>query len=133
MGQKHRLGEYKKAIAEMNSFESNQKRKAVDESKYFEENKGLKEKIRIISQEMKCVQNACMNLLKRQVLMNNNMLSAKPKGNDKNNMSPLTVDKLQKFDVNIKAKREKRPQHAFMNFDHKRSQIQRPSTFAFRK
>merc|ERR1712173_321666 len=88
--QKHRLGEYKKAIAEMNSFESNQKRKAVDESKYFEENKGLKEKIRIISQEMKCVQNACMNLLKRQVLMNNNMLSAKPKGNG--NKSPLTVD-----------------------------------------
>jgi len=122
--QKHRLGEYKKAISEMQSFDSNQKRKTNETNNYVQEIKALKERNRIVLQEMSCVQNACMNLMKRQVLMNNNMLSAKPK--DK-----MTVDKLQKFDVN-KGNKGKR-QHAFMKFDHKRSQIQRPSTFAFRK
>merc|ERR1712154_383377 len=65
--QKMRLSEYKKAIAEYNSFESNQKQKSFQTEKYFKENEELKQKIKIINQEMKCVQNACYNLLKRQV------------------------------------------------------------------
>jgi len=104
--QKMRLSEYKKAIAEYNSFESNQKQKSFQTEKYFKENEELKQKIKIINQEMKCVQNACYNLLKRQVLLNNNMLSAKPKNN---NTSPLNIG------------------------NNTNSQIQRPSTFSFRK
>lgn len=72
--QKLRLSQYKKAILEMQSFESNQKQESVKSDKYFHENQELKKQIKIISQEMNCVQNAFMNILKRQVLMNNNML-----------------------------------------------------------
>eukprot|EP01084_Bolivina_argentea_P277406 473575_1 len=82
--QKMRLDEYKKALSEMKSFESNQKNKSFETEKYFQENKQLKEKIKYIQQEMDCVQNACMNLLKRQVLVNNNMLSKKRNDNHEN-------------------------------------------------
>merc|ERR1712154_469054 len=87
-------------------FEYNQKQKSFQTEKYFKENEELKQKIKIINREMKCVQNACYNLLKRQVLLNNNMLSAKPKNN---NTSPLNIG------------------------NNTNSQIQRPSTFSFRK
>eukprot|EP01083_Nonionella_stella_P022534 62333_1 len=76
--QKERLQEYKKAIAEMHAYESNEKNKKFESQQYFDENQQLKEQIKIINQQMSCVQNACMNLLKRQVLLNNNLLS-KPK------------------------------------------------------
>merc|ERR1712087_509389 len=87
--QKHRLSEYKKAMTEMKSVSETERNSAA----YIEENKALKDKIGIMNQEMKCVQNACMNLMKRQVLMNNDLLSQSAKNKNKNeNASPLTVD-----------------------------------------
>ena len=137
--QKHRLGEYKKAMNEMKTV-SEKERSSL---KYSEENKALKEKIGIMNQEMKCVQNACMNLMKRQVLMSNDLLSAKNKnvsGNTKKkSLSPLTVDKLsKKFNENHKEnERNVSNQRGFMNYQRRpqrqQQQIKRPSSFAFRK
>ena len=147
--QKLRLGEYKKAISEMHSFESNQKKKTFESQKYFAENQELKEKIKIMTQEMNCVQNAAMNLLKRQVLLNNNMLSSSTtknnNDNDNNNNdngSPLTADKLNQFNLlqNQKVHKQQQPNRhnvfdtrANITRPNARNQIQRPTTFSFRK
>jgi len=73
--QKQRLGEYKKALSELQSTESKEKSTSFEAQKYFKENEALKAKMECMEQEVKCVQSACMNLLKRQLLLNHNMLS----------------------------------------------------------
>ena len=50
--QKLRLNQYKNAMSEIQSFESNQKQKSFQSEKYFQENQQLKERINNISQEM---------------------------------------------------------------------------------
>merc|ERR1712087_236896 len=76
--QKGRLAEYRQAMTEMKGYRSVESKASGEAERYFRENVELKERLRVVQQEMGCVQNACMNLMKRQVLMNHQMLSQKP-------------------------------------------------------
>jgi len=73
--QKQRLGDYKKALSELQSAESTETNHHLEARKYCAENQALRDRLRCLEQEMECVQNAAMALLKRLLLANHHLLS----------------------------------------------------------